>query len=428
MLKRFRRLVAPPVFDGDEAKTHTARVLSLIVWCSSPVFVLLSIAVLLSRWPVIASSLVTAMVLATVAALVALRAGYVRWTSYAFMFFLWLVCVVLVCLTGGIFNPQTLGFLVLILAVGLLLGMQAAWTFFGFSVVAVVAIALLDTQGMLPAPFLSPAWALSMVILNMALGSGLLWLVLSNLNQALRRSREYAQALEAERATLEQRVEERTHLVNAAREEAETARLALEAQVWQATGLVQLNEVLHGEQSLSRLANRAVQAICRHIGSPVGALYLLEKDTLFLCGGYAADAPENPPSFRLGEGLVGQAALDKEPIHLTDVPVEYLTIRSGLGNTTPREVAVWPLTYNQSVIGVVEVGLLSALTDAQRYFFEQASRAMIAALQTVQARQRVDELLAETQAQSEELQSREEELRAINERLLAQAKRSEAHA
>jgi len=211
-----------------------------------------------------------------------------------------------------------------------------------------------------------------------------------------------------------------------ARREAEAANQALAAQMWQIAGLAQLNDRMRGEQDIPTLANNVIQHLCEYLNAQVGTLYLLEDDVLKLVGTYAYSHTRTPPPrLDLGESLVGQAALEKKPLRLTNVPPDYF-ISSSLGQITPRNIFVVPFTYEDHTIGVIELGTLTDFSPDQSSFLNKAMENVAVAFVTAQARARVNDLLAQTQRQAEELQAQEEELRAANEQLEAKTKSLQA--
>ncbi len=222
--------------------------------------------------------------------------------------------------------------------------------------------------------------------------------------------------------TLEERVQLGTQAAEAARTETAAALYALQEQAWFLNAQVALAEALRGEQDLTTLANRAMQALCSQLKSPVGAFFLLVDNQLKFMGGFAyLPNEQNPLSFQLGEGLVGQAAVDRRKIFIKNIPSGYFEIVSGLGSALPSQLAISPCLYNQQLIGVIELGLLTGLSQANLQFLDTATENISIAFHATLARLQISQLLSETQTQTEELQSREEELRAINEELEAQA-------
>jgi methyl-accepting chemotaxis protein len=228
---------------------------------------------------------------------------------------------------------------------------------------------------------------------------------------------------------LEQRVTERSAVAESARAESESARaeselarIDLEAQVWLATGQTQLADAMRGEYDLHHLADNIISQLCRYIGVQAGALFLLNEKTLTLAGRYAfSERPGFNDKFQLGEGFVGQAAMDGEVFYLEDIPSDALVISTGLVEVKPRQMIAAPFFANGQVVGVLELATLSAFKQHHFELLQRVSEGIGIAFRTTQTRQRLADLLMESQQQAEELLAQEEELRAANEELHAQA-------
>jgi len=205
-----------------------------------------------------------------------------------------------------------------------------------------------------------------------------------------------------------------------AKEEAGAVNKTLEAQIWQSTGLAQLNDKMRGEHDLSSLATGIVQQLCQYLQVQIGALYIVEDHNLNLVGSYAYSSQKSKTCFKFGEGLVGQAALEKQPLIVAEVPNDYITVSSALGETVPKNIAVFPFMFDGRVMGVVELGTLTEFDQAQLNFIQTALDNTAISFNTAQARARIDQLLIKTQGQAEELQAQSEELRVTNEELESQ--------
>jgi signal transduction histidine kinase/CheY-like chemotaxis protein/HAMP domain-containing protein len=228
------------------------------------------------------------------------------------------------------------------------------------------------------------------------------------------------QAALEETARAQESAEKAKEKAEQAREEAEAANKALEGQMWQTAGQAQLSDRMRGEQDIPALADNIIQQLCHYLKAQVGALYVAEDSTLNLIGSYAYASKNPAKPFEFGEGLVGQAALEKQPIIVTDVPEDCITTRSLVGEIVPRHIMLCPFVYEDQVVGVVEIGTLAEFTPVQVDFIQMAMSNIAIAFTTAQARARINELLAETQQQAEELQAQGEELRVANEELEAQ--------
>lgn len=251
--------------------------------------------------------------------------------------------------------------------------------------------------------------------------------LLDHLGAALDWSQRLSHNLEVERAGLEQQVTERTHNAETAWREAEAARQRLAEEVWLTVGQAQLNDRMRGEQELATLADNVLRQLCRYLEVPVGALYLREGDAVRLIGRYAYQPrPGHPECFRLGEGLVGQAAQDGELRVLSDLPADTLPVVSGLGQALPSSLVLAPFAYEGQLSGVVELAGFTELETLQLEFLRRVLENLAVAFNTAQNRARINKLVAELQSQAQELRAREEELQAVNEELEAQAERLRA--
>ncbi|MBT3380293.1 MAG: response regulator [Lentisphaerae bacterium] len=200
---------------------------------------------------------------------------------------------------------------------------------------------------------------------------------------------------------------------------------------WLKTGMGRLNDTTRGEMNVRDLCTRVASEVATTLDAKVGALYLLDEtvdedkeQTLSLVGSYAYASRKNlSHSFKLGEGVVGQAALEKSPILISNVPEDYVRITSGLGETPPRFISVVPFLFEEHVTGVIEVGTLDQPTDTQLDYLNQAMSAFAIAVETARSRDRLADSLGKARALSEELQTQQEELRVSNEELQEQTLR-----
>ncbi len=198
--------------------------------------------------------------------------------------------------------------------------------------------------------------------------------------------------------------------------------LAREATVWIRTGQMELAARIQGEQRLETLAERVITFLAGYMDAHAGAVYLAESDGTFRrLAGYAL-SEGGAPIIESGQGLVGQAARDNRTMRVSGVPEGYLTVSSALGRRTPIELLIAPAAADGVVFGVIELGFFRKVRDAERELMERVSELMGVAVRSSKDRTRLEELLAETQQQSEELQAQQEELRVNNEELEEQSR------
>jgi len=196
---------------------------------------------------------------------------------------------------------------------------------------------------------------------------------------------------------------------------------ANETQIWLTTGQAELGKVMRGQLNLSTLAQNVITQLCHYLSAQMGTLYLVQGEILQLTGSYAYTHRKNLANqFKFGEGIIGQVALEKQPILISNLPDDYVTITSSLGETSPKALLASPFIYEEQVMGVVELGTLTPFTKTHLNFVAMVMESIAIVFHTAQARQRMNELLTETQIQAQELQTQQEELRVTNEELEAQ--------
>ena len=202
-----------------------------------------------------------------------------------------------------------------------------------------------------------------------------------------------------------------------------------QTQNWLKTGQTQLSEQMSGEQNLAQLAKNIISFLATYLEMPVGICYLLEeakgeqKARLKLIASYAYTYRKGITSeFLVGEGSVGQAALEKKPIHITKVPEDYYVhIHSGLGKALPSNVIIQPFLYEGTLKGVIELAAFKTMTDIQLAFLTQVMPSIGVAVNTAESRSRVQKLLQQSRTQAKELQQTQTELQQQNEELQNQS-------
>ena len=194
-------------------------------------------------------------------------------------------------------------------------------------------------------------------------------------------------------------------------------------QLWQKNSQADINDAMRGEQEVFELGQKVISQLCKLIEAKVGAIYIKDEETYKLVGSYAFKRRKNiQTGYKPGQGLVGQAVLEKESIIITNVPEDYTAIGSGLGDAPPKNLLVSPCVFNDEVIAVIEVGSFEVFTEEQLQFIRLISENIAIGLNASKGRTELKKLLSKTQQQAEELQVQQEELRQANEELEEQTK------
>ncbi|HET7675518.1 MAG TPA: HAMP domain-containing protein, partial [Gammaproteobacteria bacterium] len=207
----------------------------------------------------------------------------------------------------------------------------------------------------------------------------------------------------------------------------ETTR-ANQEQDWLKTNLARFTRMLQGQRDLLTVSQQVLSELAEVVSAQYGAFYMAQRDTddevvLRLFASYALSPRQGlAATFRLGEGLVGQAALEKERIMVIDVPSDYVTISSSLGKAAPRNIAVVPVLFESEVKGVIELATFREFTPTQLAFIDQLLESLGIVVATIEATMRTDQLLLQSQSMAEELQKQQEVLQQTNEELEEKAR------
>ena len=199
----------------------------------------------------------------------------------------------------------------------------------------------------------------------------------------------------------------------------------LEQQAWLRNGQTRLAEKLLGQSGLTGLGHNALSFLTHYLNAPVAAFYVREDSgnlKRVAAHGFTPVTEQVEQTLYNAQGLVGQVAAQNQVMQLDDVPANYLTVNSGLGQASPRHVLLMPLHHDGQVTGVIELAFLRALAPRDLELAGIMANSIGTALHSAFYRQRLQDALAETQQLNEELQVQQEELRTANEELQEQSR------
>ncbi|WP_236892250.1 response regulator [Desulfoluna limicola] len=181
---------------------------------------------------------------------------------------------------------------------------------------------------------------------------------------------------------------------------------------WFQKGQMELSTRMHGIQELPELCDTIITFLAEYLDADIGAIYIADRtQCLKLTGSYAfSNRNHLCRDFPLGQGLVGQAALSKKTIVVSDIPDAYLEIRTGLGDVLPRALVVTPFLRDTTVVGVTVLGTLTSFSEKALEFNNLVSGPIAVATSTILSQIKMQELLKKTQTQAEELRQTNDEL------------------
>jgi signal transduction histidine kinase/CheY-like chemotaxis protein len=198
-------------------------------------------------------------------------------------------------------------------------------------------------------------------------------------------------------------------------------------QDWLKTNLAKFSRMLQGQKDLVTVARLILSELAPVVHARHGVFYILkgaeEPAKLTLLASYAHERPGTvADEFFLGEGLVGQCALEKQKILLTSVPPDYIRISSGLGHSVPVNIIVLPILFEGQVKAVLELASFDQINAAGHALLDQLTESIGIVINTIEANMRTEDLLTQSQSLAGELQSRQEELQNTNQELQEKAR------
>jgi HAMP domain-containing protein/signal transduction histidine kinase/DNA-binding response OmpR family regulator len=212
-----------------------------------------------------------------------------------------------------------------------------------------------------------------------------------------------------------------------------------EEQDWLKTNLARISGLMQGQRNLETVSQLIMSELSPAVGAQHGAFFFADHDELgqtyelmlLASYGYTRDDVETP-RFKPGDGLVGQAAHEKKPIRIVDPPEDYIRVASGLGSSAPRDIIVIPVLFEEQVLAVIELASFTPFNEIILQFLDQLTETIGVVLSTIIANVRTEELLQQSQSQSQELQEQSEalqrqqmELQATNDELQEKAEQLE---
>ena len=186
-------------------------------------------------------------------------------------------------------------------------------------------------------------------------------------------------------------------------------------QDWLKTNLAKFTRMLQGQRDFLTVGRLILSELAPLVSAQQGAFYMVDKSNgeseLKLLAGYAQHKSNGAKNrFKLGEGLVGQAALEKRRLLINEIPSDYGKVRSGLGEFQPRNIVVLPILFEEEVKAVMELSSVERFSPAHQAFLEQLTESIGIVLNTIEASTQTENLLKQSQSLAAELQKTNLEL------------------
>jgi hypothetical protein len=210
------------------------------------------------------------------------------------------------------------------------------------------------------------------------------------------------------------------------REEMKKKRQEAIRQQWASDGLNKIAEIVRDHQTnFEMLCQQTLSYIVKYLDAQQGGVFVLNDDDendrhIELISCYAFNKKKFVTKrIEIGEGVLGQAFLEGEPVFMKQVPGDYVKITSGLGEATPKILSVYPMKQNETVVGLIEIASFNPLDQHALEFLGSASKSIAASIVAMKSNLKTKFLLEKAQQQTEELRAQEEEMRQNMEELEA---------
>ncbi len=181
---------------------------------------------------------------------------------------------------------------------------------------------------------------------------------------------------------------------------------------WRQTGITEVNEILRLEnEDINKMSYRVIKYLISYLDANQGGFYAVKGNRIELISAYAFDRKKQmEANIEFGEGLVGRCAKEQKTINISNLPEGYLSVSSGLGDDSPKNLVITPLVFERTVYGIIEIASFNEYQKFQINFLEQVSERIGSSISNLLKTIRTAELLKDSQEQSKLLESKEQEI------------------
>jgi hypothetical protein len=252
---------------------------------------------------------------------------------------------------------------------------------------------------------------LSVVIAMVTAGASIFVLIYQNFQSELKSSefRKQAEASQKEMQNKEEELKENLKQLEKAKKEEERRQ-------WLNEGLTQANTIMRNQQEYKKLGEELISFIVKYTKSTQGGLFVVKDENendkhIELLSAYAYDRKKFiEKRIEIGQGLLGQCYLEKEPMYLKEIPENYVNITSGLGDSNPRILLIVPMQTREEIIGLIELASFNEFSSHEIDFMKALAENIASTFRERKINMETKFLLEKSQQQAEEMRAQEEEM------------------
>jgi PAS domain-containing protein len=191
-------------------------------------------------------------------------------------------------------------------------------------------------------------------------------------------------------------------------------------------GLAKFADLLRSKNNdINSLGDAFIREIVKYLNALQGGFFIYDDSergnpVLTMISAFAYNRKKYlQQTVKLGEGLIGTCAREKQYMNFTEIPAGYITITSGLGDTPPNNLLLIPVMHENEILGVIEIASLYLFKQYEIDFAREVALSLGSTLVNTRNNQRTSELLTRSQQQALEMAEQEEEMRQNMEELKA---------
>jgi signal transduction histidine kinase len=186
----------------------------------------------------------------------------------------------------------------------------------------------------------------------------------------------------------------------------------LEKRNWLVNGINQLYALINKDLSYQKSSQLLIDFLYQYTDAIFGALYIRQDNNIYSLQvvNTRTEGELNINNIKPGEGIIGQAILNKKPVILQDIKKKNIIVKSGNIDIIPSTLCLYPLNYQNEVYGIIELGFTDKMNDIKLEFLKLAESIIIIHLLNIEQKENIIQ-------KSQEITIKNEKLEQINQEL-----------
>ncbi len=287
----------------------------------------------------------------------------------------------------------------------------AVFTFIGMFILYSTAINdVLSSMGLIQTTYLAPYGLVTFMLLQS---------ITINIKsaRAINSNEVLSLQLQQEKENLEHRIEERTSELQTEHDKLIRHQEKEKLQSWINNGVTSMNEVIvANKDNYQKLCKNVLTSLIKYIEAKAGAFYVIDDEnqtnlTLIADYGLSKEIKSKNATILPNSGLVGASYTLNQVQLIDNIPDDYLSINSGLGSASPKSILIVPLTYDNTVLGVIELASFKHITPTEVEFVEKVAGIVANNINTVKMNEQNIRLIQQFKEKSKQMEENEERMR-----------------